>query len=401
MNITWESAMSSALNRCAGVLFAPLLVLLIAACSQAPEPAVEPEQPAAEAETSSGLQADPALYQPVNQPSLLDCQDMGGMRVHCGYRNPEDLVLLPGGGHLLVSEMGEFMADTPGKLSLLNLASGAREAIAIDWPEPGSASLGRGASDCPSPDVAAFSPHGIDLTALDDGTLQLLVVNHGKREAVEFFDVTQNDGVWQLSWQGCALPPGDPFINDVAGRRDGGFYVTHMWDKHADFAAIGARLTAGENTGWVWEWQPQSGFEKLTHSDELMPNGIALSADNTKLFVNIYMGNRTIRMDTGTGEVDGSFEVRQPDNITVDDDGNLWVASHQHDPLGQNCNQVTEGPCLLPYQIVKANPETLATEVVLRQEGPPMGYATVALKVDNRIYMGSAHGDRVVDLELP
>jgi hypothetical protein len=390
--------MSSALSRFAGVLLAPLL---IAACSQEPEPAAEPEQAAAEVEASSGLQADPALAQPVNEPALLDCQDMHGMRVHCGYRNPEDLVLLPGGSHLLVSEMGEFMADSPGKLSLLNLASGAREEIAIDWPEPGSTSLGRGSADCAAPEVAAFSPHGIDLTALDDGTLQLLVVNHGKREAVEFFGVTQSDDGWQLTWQGCALPPGDPFINDVAGRHDGGFYVTHMWDKHADFEAIGARLTAGENTGWVWEWQPEMGFRKLEHSDEQMPNGIAISADNSKLFVNIYMGNRTIRMDTGTGEVEGAFEVRQPDNITVDDEGNLWVASHQHDALGQNCNQVTEGPCLLPYQIVKADPETLETEVVLRQDGPPMGYATVALKVGSRVYMGSAHGDRVVDMELP
>jgi sugar lactone lactonase YvrE len=391
--------MSSVLNRFTGLLFT---LLLIAACSQAPEPGVEEEQPAAEAESSSaGLQADPSLIQPANEPTLLDCQDMNGMRVHCGYRNPEDLVPLPGGSYLLVSEMGEFMADTPGQLSLLNLASGGREEIAIDWPEPGSASLGRGSADCPSPDVAAFSPHGIDLTALDDGTLQLLVVNHGQREAVEFFDVTQKGGTWQLAWQGCALPPGDPFINDVAGRHDGGFYVTHMWDKHADFEAIGVRLTAGENTGWVWEWQPGSGFEKLEQSDELMPNGIAISADDSKIFVNIYMGNRTIRIDTATGEVEGAFEVRQPDNITVDDEGNLWVASHQHDPLGQNCNQVTEGPCLLPYQIVRADPETLETEVMLRQEGPPMGYATVALKVGDRVYMGSAHGDRVVDIELP
>lgn len=389
--------MSSVFNRYTGLLFT---LLLIAACSQEPEPAAEPEQPVATAE-SSGLQANPALIQPVNEPELLDCQDMNGMRVHCGFRNPEDLVFLPGGGHLLVSEMGEFMTDSPGALSLLNLATGAREAIVIEWPEPGSTSLGSGSADCPAPDVAAFSPHGIDLTALDDGSLQLLVVNHGQREAVEFFDVSGNGDSWRLAWQGCALPPGDPFLNDVAGRHDGGFYVTHMWDKHTDFETVGAMLTAGEATGWVWEWQPESGFRKLEHSDELMPNGIAINADDSKIFVNIYMGNKTIRMDTGTGEMEGAFEVRQPDNITMDEAGSLWVASHQHDPLGQNCNQVTEGPCLLPYQIVKADPGTLETQVVLRQDGPPMGYATVALKVGNRLFMGSAHGDRVVDIELP
>ncbi|MEZ5558121.1 MAG: SMP-30/gluconolactonase/LRE family protein [Pseudomonadales bacterium] len=341
------------------------------------------------------------MTQPVNEVSLLDCRDMHGMRVHCGFRNPEDLVLLPGGEYLLVSEMGEFMADTPGQLSLLNLATGAREPIAVSWPEPGAASQGRGEADCPSPDVAAFSPHGFDLTALDDGSLQLLVVNHGKREAVEFFDVTQQDGRWHLAWQGCAVPPGDPFLNDVAGRHDGGFYVTHMWDKQADFDETAARLSSGVATGWVWAWQPESGFTRLEHSDELMPNGIAINADNSKIFVNIYMGNRTIRIDTASGEVEGAFEVRQPDNVTVDDEGYLWVASHLHDPLGQNCNLVTEGPCLLPFQIVRADPQTLETEVVLSQDGPPMGYATVALKAGDRLFMGSAHGDRIVDVERP
>ena len=46
----------------------------------------------------------------------------------------------------------------------------------------------------------------------------------------------------------------------------------------------------------------------------------------------------------------------------------------------------------------RADAETLESEVVLRQEGAPMGYTTVALKVGSRVYMGSAHGDRVVDI---
>ena len=80
----------------------------------------------------------------------------------------------------------------------------------------------------------------------------------------------------------------------------------------------------------------------------------------------------------------------------MDDAGNLWVASHKNDPIGQTCALVTEGPCLLPYEIVKADPNTMRAEVVHAQDGAPMGYATVALKVGDRLYIGSAHGDRVV-----
>ena len=104
----------------------------------------------------------------------------------------------------------------------------------------------------------------------------------------------------------------------------------------------------------------------------------------------------TNRIDRASGQREGEFTVRQPDNITVDAEGMLWIASHTHDPLGQNCVLVTEGPCLLPYDIIKADPDTMQTEVFLVQDGAPMGYATVALKVGDRVFMGSAHGDRVV-----
>jgi hypothetical protein len=46
--------------------------------------------------------------------------------------------------------------------------------------------------------------------------------------------------------------------------------------------------------------------------------------------------------------------------------------------------------------VIKADPETMQAEVFLSQDGAPMGYATVALKVGDRVFMGSAHGDRVV-----
>ena len=40
---------------------------------------------------------------------------------------------------------------------------------------------------CPGPPPPAFSPHGIHLSERSDGRLQLLAVQHGGRESVEFF----------------------------------------------------------------------------------------------------------------------------------------------------------------------------------------------------------------------
>ena len=390
-------------------ILAPLLVLL-AACSDssAPAPAPSPEVLETESPAAAPVEAGNAeraavaaasgLPQPTVATELLSCETVDGISAHCGYQNPEDLVLTPDGALLLVSEMGEFMMDTPGALSTLSLASGDRASIEIDWSAEGDR---WGDPACPAPDIPAFSPHGIDLITRADGRHQLLVVNHGLREAVEFFELIDNDDAWQLAWRGCALPPGDPFINDVAALQDGGFFLTHMWDKRQSLEAVGARLLNGEATGWVWEWQDDTGFSKVPGSDQLMPNGIAVDAANEKLFVNVYFGNKTVRIDRASGTVDGEFEVRQPDNITVDADGTLWVASHRHDALGQSCAAVTEGPCLLPYEIVRADADTLETEVVVQGDGAPMGYTTVALRVDDRLYMGSAHGDRVASIDLP
>jgi len=369
-----------------------LLLVLFAACSPAPNEGTT-NQRVAEAEQRTVLAEESGLFQPVVVQELLDCQSTADMTVHCGFKNPEDLVALPDGKYLVVSEMAEFLTDAPGTLSLLNLDSGEREPLTVTWSQPASA---RGDATCPAPDSAAFSPHGIDLTRLADGTLQLLVVNHGKRESVEFFEVTQSDENWQLAWQGCAIPPGDPFINDVAALKDGGFLVTHMWDKKTAFDEVVRKLLSAEPTGWVYEWQREQGFNKVPGSNDLMPNGIAVSGDNTKIYVNIYFGDKTIKIDRSSGKREGEFTVQQPDNITVDDEGNLWVASHKNDPIGQTCALVTEGPCLLPYEVIKADPETMQAEVFLSQDGAPMGYATVALKVGDRLFMGSAHGDRVV-----
>jgi hypothetical protein len=54
----------------------------------------------------------------------------------------------------------------------------------------------------------------------------------------------------------------------------------------------------------------------------------------------------------------------------------------------------------LPFEIIKADPKSMQTTVMLSHHGAPTGYSTVALKVADNIYMGSAHGDRIVSFAL-
>lgn len=351
-------------------------VALVSACAN------EPKQ--VEAQDSSKTSKESAT-----------CQSSSEITVYCGFENPEDLVVVPDGKQLLVSEMGAFMVHGPSGLALFDLESGARSDIEIDWQQTSQ----WGDQSCAAPQKALFSPHGIDLIQRADGAEQLLVVNHGGRESVEFFELVEAEsGGWSLIWRGCALPPGDPFINDVAGLKDGGFVVTHMWDKSLPFEDVAAKLLAGENIGWAYEWQADTGFAQIPGSIQMMPNGVTVNADNSKIFLNIYMGNKTIRIDRESGQVDGEFAVQQPDNITIDEQGMLWVASHRHDPINQTCTE--PGVCLLPFAVVKADAETLEAEVVFEHDGDPMGYSTVALKFGDQVYMGSAHGDRIASIAV-
>ncbi len=328
--------------------------------------------------------------------SQIACAEVNGILPVCGFTNPEDLVVVPDGKLLLVSEMGAFMSDAPNTLSLLNIETNGRQAIEILWE---SLHERWGDPKCAAPAAGKFSPHGIDLLTRSDGRHQVLVVNHGD-EQVEFFELTNPEGTWTLHWKGCAKPTGDPFINDVAGLKDGGFVATHMWDKSLPFEEVTRRLTSGVKTGWVWEWQPKTGFTKLAHSEEMMPNGIAVNEDNSKIFVNVYMGNKTIRIDRGSGLVDAEFAVKNPDNIAIDPLGNLWIASHLNDPIEGRCEEGHAGPCLLPFRVLKADPVTMEPEVVFEHAGEPMGYVTVALPHNGRVYFGTASGDRVASVAI-
>ncbi len=338
--------------------------------------------------------AAPAALAPAD--SNIACDTVAGITPVCGFHNPEDLAVVPGGEFLLVSEMGAFMSDEPNTLSLLDIANSQRAPLQINW---ASTEPRWGDAACIAPDAEKFSPHGIDLMTRADGRHQVLVVNHGN-EQIEFFELVAAGAESHLDWKGCAKPGNDAFMNDVASLHDGGFFVTHMWNRSTPFETVVAQLTAGEKVGWVWEWQAASGFTKLPGSDEMMPNGITVSQDNTKLFINIYMANKTIKVDRLTGEVEGEVAVRSPDNVVIDADGNLWIASHLNDPIDGRCEDGQPGPCLLEFQVVKANSVDMSSEVALHHKGEPMGYATVALPHNGRLYLGSAHGDRVASIEL-
>ena len=134
-------------------------------------------------------------------PPITDCDPGFGMTPDCRFQNPEDMAVSPDGERLIVSQMGQMDGSRPGNLALHQPGGD----IDVLFPTEGiDDDRSWGDASCPPPDLPTYSPHGIDLVQRTDGRWMLLVVNHGGRESVEFFEVLGAEAQTSLAWRGCA-----------------------------------------------------------------------------------------------------------------------------------------------------------------------------------------------------
>jgi hypothetical protein len=337
---------------------------------------------------------------------VMDCESAPGIRAVCGFQNPEDLALLADGHTLIVSQFGQMDGSRPGNLALYDARGGGLrvafrgETDVAARPPSRGATIRWGDPSCPGPPSPAFSPHGIHLSTDPDGPLRLLVVNHGGRESVEFFEVVEEPAGPGIHWRGCAIPPDGTYMNDVVNLPDGGFLVTHMMDRGNEAWGL-IQSSLGIDTGFVYEWQPGTGFSVVPGTEAPFANGIELSADGRDIYLNAYGSGQVRRISRETGELLAVADVPSPDNLAWARDGRLLVASHlggMGDQLA--CYGLTEGACPMAFEIVALDPITLEGGPVFANEGAPMGAGTVAVEVGDELVIGSFAGDRVIHVPL-
>jgi len=341
----------------------------------------------------------------------IACEHSGGVtgddpkataRTISGFQSPEDLVALPGGQAILVSEFGDMEGKRAGRLSLFVLDSEARrvlfeggdaDGVAPEWGDPA----------CPGPPPKAFSPHGIQLSKRAGGELQLLVVQHGGRESIEFFQVEGSGDDYQVAWRGCVVAPEDTWLNSVAALPGGGFVTTNMMSRSAGGEDLAAAFQRGEATGYALEWQPGRGFEILSSSRGSMPNGIEVSKDGSRVFLNSSGEQEVRRIVRETGEVEARASgIPHLDNARWAPDGRLVVASVTSisSEAFAPCMNLAVGVCPIPFEIVAIDPVSMESEVLYRSDGTPMGGGTVGLVVGDELFVGSFAGDRILRVAL-
>lgn len=334
-------------------------------------------------------------------PKVAACAPTDGITPYCRFTNPEDAVVLPT-GHLIVSQMGDLETRSPGSLVLFDpdkntVAKLFGEGYATS--DPGDTRWGN--LDCAKNPRQFLSPHGLSLLHRADGRLQLMVVNHGRRESVEFFEVFAKDSDVSITWRGCVRAPNKEFLNDLVALPDGGFIVSNMYQTRGPklfglhFGALKALL--GMDSGYVAEWHPWGEMTVVSGSEGPFPNGLALSSDGRFIFENLYGADQVRKLDRQSGKVVAKVSVAKPDNTTIDAKGRLLIASQKMSLLDlKGCVDKPRQSCLLPFEIVQIDPETMSRKVVFKHEGPPMGTGTVAVQHGDNLVIGSFLGDRMM-----
>ncbi|MCB1846601.1 MAG: WD40 repeat domain-containing protein [Halieaceae bacterium] len=329
---------------------------------------------------------------------VTDCEDRGPLHPVCGLQSPEDIAVVPGGDYLLLSELGN-MGEFPGRIALFRVAD---ESVRTVFPVAGSAApdVLQGDPACTEPPGQEMSPHGTHLVRLEDGSWRYLVVNHGGREAVELFSLAvPADGEPQLQWQGCVFPADNTLINDVVGLANGDVIYTRMF-RPDDFLGS-QRALLGFRSGDVWRWSQGGGPRLLPGTAGALTNGIEISPDERYIFINQYMDGEIHKYDLQTEQRVATAAVAHADNSSWGPDGQLWLASHQMEiPVYLACTEDHGVTCGMGFEIVALDPETMATRVLFRHQGPPMGAATVATAHGDTVYLGSFLGDRLLIVPL-
>ena len=336
------------------------------------------------------------------------CESDETFTVYCNYQNPEDLAVLPDGRHILVSEFGAIIPLSPtnvqGNLSLLDTTDGRKKNLEIEmsdnvWGDP----------ECQR-DSMVLSPHGIDINERLDGSYQLAIVNHMPTETIELFELREINDAWSLTWRGCVNAPVHGYFNDVALSSNGSFYVSQMYDKNISLFMLAVLDNTKEDTGYVYHWRRQNGFERLVNTDGAFPNGVELSDDENNLFINYAFGNKTSKYNLMSNSIEASFSMNGiPDNITVDGDY-IWVGAQDHSGLdsliycGVFAKDVFEDPminqCPLPFAAYQLRQSDLSLVNSYKYSNTVMGTVTVALSVNGKLFFGTYHGDRIASVEL-
>lgn len=314
-------------------------------------------------------------------PAATPCASVKDVQLVCGQQGPEDLVALPGDRWIVASAMAGS-----GGINVVRVSD--RMSVRVYPSDTAKQRFdAKTYAGCPGPpDTSKFTTHGLWLQAGRGKVSKLFVVGHGGREAIEVFEIDSRGAAPALTWIGCAVAPDPVGLNSVRGLPDGGFIASNFLARNVT-PENRQKMLAGEKNGELWEWHTKSGWQKVPGSEASGANGLEMSDDGKWLYVSLWGSQSFMRLSRGRtpvqrNEVPLGFRI---DNIRRAADGSLLGTGQ-----GQQATDV-----------VRIDPKTLkVTKLVHRADDASFRSGTVAVKIGDRLWVGSFQGDRIALLPI-
>jgi arylesterase/paraoxonase len=270
--------------------------------------------------------------------------------------------------------------------------------LSLAHPEAGFAKLPGAPKD--------FQPHGISLFRAADGSLTLMVVNHisSTQHAVDIFEVKITNGAVSLNEIGEIQSDRLISPNDVVAVGKQQFYVTN---DHGNRTSFGIWL---ENYLLLPRadvlYFDGSVFKEVA-AGLVYANGIALSNDGNRVYVAETTAHRiqTFGRDLFSGKLtpENTFELPAgPDNIDVDDKGDLWVAAHPKlfgvvtyagDPSKPSPSEI--------FRIPVKDGKSQSAQLIYANMGQPIGAASIGAVAQDHLFIGSVFDPKILECRLP
>lgn len=308
----------------------------------------------------------------------------------------EDLIGIPGTSLLLASVQGPAL-QTAGRLELVDTQKRATHPL---YPAP-AASIRFNAETfkgLPEEPPAHFIPHGLTIRPGSNGVHQVYVVHHGERESIEVFQLEMSGPEPKVIWEGSVPTPDSVTGNAVAPAPDKGFVMSRTIlpipkkdGPPPDFDALESTQSSGE----LWAWNPAAGWSRVdTAGIDLMPNGVELSADGKWIYYADSMRHSFNRLSVGRNPLikEVLYTGFHTDNVHWSEDRKSLILAGQQGGMRQIVEFFMGKPGVTcgNAMVVRINPETLGTELLVNAEG--FSLASGAVEINGKIWIGRIRG---------
>ena len=245
-----------------------------------------------------------------------------------------------------------------------------------------------------------FHPHGISTLPMQDGSIQVAVVNHQfNNHSIEIFRLQDNILTHIKSIKNKLLIS----PNDIVLVDNQKFYVTndHITMKPISQKIYDYMQIPGSNVVYY------DGKEfKVVAKGLVYANGINISADQKSIYVAECVGRSLsiFSRDIETNELDKKQSIylnSAIDNIEVDQEGSLWIASHPKALAFMRHQKDQEK--LSPSQVFKiqlnANNNYIVEEIFLN-DGKSLSGSSGATVNGNNLLIGAVFDERFLHCQM-